>query len=390
MPVSTGMEESRPDGAETIEGIKLIKAALPGVRTVLGVSNISFGLAPVARQALNSVFLHECQLAGLDATIVNSARILPLDRFSPETVKVCLDLVYDRRDPTSGYDPLAELLRLFEGASSEALAKEDTSGWPVERRLEHRVVDGSREGLEGELDEALGSGLPALDIVNGPLMAGMKTVGELFGSGRMQLPFVLQSAEVMKGAVAYLEPHMARTDERGRGKIVLATVKGDVHDIGKNLVDIILTNNGYEVHNLGTKVPIAEMISKAEEVKADVIGMSGLLVKSTLIMRDNLNELNDRGLHHYPVMLGGAALTRTYVERDLRADYKGRLFYGKDAFEGLRTMDRLMELARSGRMTRPSAAPRAAGPACPRAAAPARLPLVRGRAPGGRRAPRQW
>ena len=348
MPVSTGMEESRPDGAETIEGIKLIKAALPGVRTILGVSNISFGLAPVARQALNSVFLHECQLAGLDAAIVNSARILPLDRFSPETVKVCLDLVYDRRDPTSGYDPLAELLRLFEGASSEALAKEDTSGWPVERRLEHRVVDGSREGLEGELDEALGSGLPALDIVNGPLMAGMKTVGELFGSGRMQLPFVLQSAEVMKGAVAYLEPHMARTDERGRGKIVLATVKGDVHDIGKNLVDIILTNNGYEVHNLGTKVPIAEMISKAEEVKADVIGMSGLLVKSTLIMRDNLNELNDRGLHHYPVMLGGAALTRTYVERDLRADYKGRLFYGKDAFEGLRTMDRLMELARSG------------------------------------------
>ena len=347
LPVSTGMEESRRDGVETIEGIKLIKAGLPGVRTVLGISNISFGLSSAARQALNSVFLHECQLAGLDAAIVNSARILPLDRLSPETVKVCGDLIYDRRDPASGYDPLAELLRLFEGASSEALVHEDMSGWPVERRLEHRVVDGSREDLEVELEEALGMGMAALDIVNGPLMAGMKTVGELFGSGRMQLPFVLQSAEVMKTAVAYLEPHMARTGERGRGKIVLATVKGDVHDIGKNLVDIILTNNGYEVFNLGTKVPITEMVSKAEEVGADVIGMSGLLVKSTLIMRDNLLELNDRGLHHYPVMLGGAALTRTYVERDLRTEYKGRLFYGKDAFEGLRTMDRLMELSRS-------------------------------------------
>ncbi len=215
------------------------------------------------------------------------------------------------------------------------------------RRLEHRVVDGSREGLEAELDEALGEGTPALDIVNGALMTGMKTVGELFGSGRMQLPFVLQSAEVMKSAVAYLEPHMSKTGDRGRGKVVLATVKGDVHDIGKNLVDIILTNNGYEVHNLGTKVAISEMVAKAEEVGADVIGMSGLLVKSTLIMRDNLLELNERGLDHYPVILGGAALTRTYVERDLRSQYKGRLFYGKDAFEGLRTMDKLMEFSRN-------------------------------------------
>ena len=341
------MEESRRDGVETIEGIKLIKAAMPGVRTVLGISNVSFGLAAAARQALNSVFLHECQQAGLDAAIVNSARIVPLDRISPEAVQICLDLIYDRRDASTRYDPLSELLRLFEGATSEALAEEDRSDWTVERRLEQRVVDGSREGLEAELDEALQKGAAALDIVNGPLMTGMKTVGELFGSGRMQLPFVLQSAEVMKSAVAYLEPHMSKTGDRGRGKVVLATVKGDVHDIGKNLVDIILTNNGYEVHNLGTKVAISEMVSKAEEVGADIIGMSGLLVKSTLIMRDNLLELNERALDRYPVILGGAALTRSYVEKDLRAQYKGRLFYGKDAFEGLRTMDKLMELSRN-------------------------------------------
>jgi 5-methyltetrahydrofolate--homocysteine methyltransferase len=209
-------------------------------------------------------------------------------------------------------------------------------------------VDGRRDGLEADLAEALDAGTPALDIVNGPLMAGMKTVGELFGSGRMQLPFVLQSAEVMKSAVGFLEPHMSKSGVRGKGKVVLATVKGDVHDIGKNLVDIILTNNGYEVHNLGTKVTISDMVRAAEEVGADVIGMSGLLVKSTLIMRDNLLELNQRGLDRYPVILGGAALTRKYVEKDLRAQYKGRLFYGKDAFEGLHTIDRLVELARHG------------------------------------------
>ena len=347
LPVTTGMEESRRDGAETIEAVKLIKEALQGSRTILGISNVSFGLAPAARQALNSVFLHECQKAGLDAAIVNSARILPLSRLSPEAVQVCTDLIYDRR--SGSYDPLSELLRLFEGVSSQAAASEDQSGWPVERRLSQRVVDGAREGLEAELDEALATGMEALEIVNGPLMEGMKTVGELFGSGRMQLPFVLQSAEVMKSAVAYLEPHMDKSADRNKGKIVLATVKGDVHDIGKNLVDIILTNNGYEVYNLGTKVALSDMVQKAEEVGADAIGMSGLLVKSTLIMRDNLLELNDRGLFRYPVLLGGAALTRTYVERDLRSQYKGRLFYGKDAFEGLHTMDRLVELARSGR-----------------------------------------
>ncbi|MFP5376039.1 MAG: methionine synthase, partial [Acidimicrobiia bacterium] len=345
LPLSTGMEESRRDGVETIEGIRRIKAELPGVRTILGLSNVSFGLTPAARHVLNSVFLHECQQAGLDAAIVHAARIMPLGKIDERARQVCLDLVYDRRRP--GYDPLQELLGLFEGVSSAALVKEDRSGWPVERRLSQRIIDGDKDGLEADLDEALRS-TPALDIVNDTLLAGMKVVGDLFGSGQMQLPFVLQSAETMKAAVAHLEPHMERSDQGGKGRIVLATVKGDVHDIGKNLVDIIFSNNGYEVHNLGIKVAVAEMIEKALEVDADAIGMSGLLVKSTLIMRENLLELNDRGLAHIPVVLGGAALTRRYVEADLRQVYGGRVFYGKDAFEGLRTMDRLMELKRSG------------------------------------------
>ncbi|HEV2758341.1 MAG TPA: methionine synthase, partial [Acidimicrobiales bacterium] len=346
LPLSTGMEESRRDGIETIEGIRRIKAELPGVHTILGLSNVSFGLTPAARHVLNSVFLHECVEAGLDAAIVHAARIMPLSKIPERQLEVCLDLIYDRR--TDGYDPLQELLGLFEGVTSATLVKEDRSGWPVEDRLKQRIIDGDRDGLTDELDEALTTS-PALTIVNDMLLAGMKVVGDLFGSGQMQLPFVLQSAEAMKAAVAYLEPHMEKSDQGGKGRIVLATVKGDVHDIGKNLVDIILTNNGYEVHNLGIKVALAEMLAKAEEVKADAIGMSGLLVKSTLIMRENLEELNRRGLaDEVPVILGGAALTRRYVERDLREVYDGRVFYGKDAFEGLRTMDQLMEMKKSG------------------------------------------
>jgi 5-methyltetrahydrofolate--homocysteine methyltransferase len=348
LPITTGMEESRRDGIETIEGIRRIKRELPGVGTLVGLSNVSFGLAPAARHALNSVFLHECQEAGLDAAIVHAARIMPLHKIDPRIVEVCLDLIYDRRDAMTGYDPLAELLRLFEGVASSELVTEDRSGWPVERRLQQRIVDGDRDGLEADLDEALRHGWAALDVVNGPLLGGMKVVGDLFGSGQMQLPFVLQSAETMKSAVAFLEPHMEKTDAGGKGRIVLATVKGDVHDIGKNLVDIIFTNNGYEVRNLGIKVPLADMLDAARDINADAIGMSGLLVKSTLIMRDNLLELNEQGRADLPVILGGAALTRTYVERDLRSEYAGRLFYGKDAFEGLHTMDRLMEMKRSG------------------------------------------
>jgi 5-methyltetrahydrofolate--homocysteine methyltransferase len=349
-PLSTGDDDLRGDAMATIEAIRRIKAELPGVSTTLGVSNVSFGLKPAARHVLNSVFLHECVEAGLDSAIVHAARIMPLNRIPDDQRQVALDLIYDRRRPAEGdqpaYDPLTALLELFEGVTATDVVREDRTGWPVEQRLSQRIIDGDRDGLVDDLDEALASGFTPLGIINDVLLAGMKVVGELFASGEMQLPFVLQSAETMKTAVAYLEPMMEKTDDAGKGRIVLATVKGDVHDIGKNLVDIILTNNGYEVHNLGIKVSIAEMIEKAQDVQADAIGMSGLLVKSTLIMRDNLEELNDRGLADIPVLLGGAALTRSYVERDLREVYDGRVFYGKDAFEGLHTMDRLGAIRR--------------------------------------------
>jgi 5-methyltetrahydrofolate--homocysteine methyltransferase len=342
LPLSTGMEESRKDGIETIEAIRLIKQELPGVSTVLGLSNVSFGLNPAARQVLNSVFLHECVEAGLDAAIVHSSKILPLAKIDEKARDICLDLIYDRRTDT--YDPLAELLAFYEGVTLSAQSADDHADWPVEQRLVQRIIDGNRNGLEADLDEALAQGIAPLAIVNDYLLDGMKTVGDLFASGEMQLPFVLGSAETMKQAVAHLEPHMEKSDQGGRGTVVLATVKGDVHDIGKNLVDIIFTNNGYEVVNIGIKVGINEMIAAVQEHDADALGMSGLLVKSTLIMRENLEELNERGLSDVPVLLGGAALTRTYVERDLRQVYKGRVFYGKDAFEGLRTMDQLMAI----------------------------------------------
>ena len=299
---------------------------------------------------LNSVFLRECLDAGLDSAIVHPGRILPLNKIDPEAVEVCRDLIWDRRqDSYPNSDPLAKLLELFADVKVAAAATEDRSGWPVQRRLSQRIIDGDKEGLETDLEEALDSGLAALEIINDVLLDGMREVGELFASGEMQLPFVLLSAETMKASVAWLEPYLEKTETASsKGKLVLATVKGDVHDIGKNLVDIILSNNGYEVFNLGIKVSINEMIDKALEVDADALGMSGLLVKSTLIMRDNLAELNSKGLAELPVLLGGAALTRSYVECDLREVYQGRLFYGKDAFEGLRVLDRLMELKRDG------------------------------------------
>ncbi len=338
-PLTTGDDDLRRDAIETIEAIRAIKAEFPGVTTVLGVSNVSFGLKPAARRLLNSVFLHECVAAGLDAAIIHAGKIVPLNQVDPELLQICLDLVYDRRRPD--YDPLAALLDATADISSGPTEREDRSGWPVERRLEQRIVDGDKPGLEDDLAEAIAAGAKPLEIINDTLLAGMRTVGELFASGDMQLPFVLKSAETMKAAVAYLEPLMEKADLASQGTIVLATVKGDVHDIGKNLVDIILTNNGFEVHNLGIKVGIADMIERFHEVGADAIGMSGLLVKSTLIMRDNLEELTRRGLGHVPVLLGGAALTRKYVEEDLRAGYPGPLFYGKDAFAGLDAMHRI-------------------------------------------------
>ncbi|MBB1258232.1 methionine synthase [Streptomyces alkaliterrae] len=345
--ICTGQEESRKDGIHTIEAIRELKRRHPDVQTTLGLSNISFGLNPAARMVLNSVFLDECVKAGLDSAIVHASKILPISRLEEEQVQVALDLVYDRR--REDYDPLQRLLELFEGVDAKSMRAgkaEELAALPLDERLQRRIIDGERNGLEADLDEAL-TERPALDIVNDTLLAGMKVVGELFGSGKMQLPFVLQSAEVMKTAVAYLEPHMEKSDDEGKGTIVLATVRGDVHDIGKNLVDIILSNNGYNVVNLGIKQPVQAILDAAQEHRADVIGMSGLLVKSTVIMKENLEELNARGMAaDYPVILGGAALTRAYVEQDLHEVYEGEVRYARDAFEGLRLMDALIAVKR--------------------------------------------
>ncbi|GAA1179985.1 methionine synthase [Streptomyces hebeiensis] len=345
--ICTGQEESRKDGVATIEAIRELKRRHPEVQTTLGLSNISFGLNPAARIVLNSVFLDECVKAGLDSAIVHASKILPIARFSEEEVRTALDLIYDRR--AEGYDPLQKLMELFEGATAKSLKAgkaEELAALPLDERLQRRIIDGERNGLEADLDEALLT-RPALDIVNDTLLEGMKVVGELFGSGQMQLPFVLQSAEVMKTAVAHLEPHMEKSDDEGKGTIVLATVRGDVHDIGKNLVDIILSNNGYNVVNLGIKQPVSAILDAARENRADVIGMSGLLVKSTVIMKENLEELNQRRMAaDYPVILGGAALTRAYVEQDLHEIYEGEVRYARDAFEGLRLMDALIAVKR--------------------------------------------
>ncbi|WP_310724199.1 methionine synthase [Streptomyces sp. N2A] len=345
--ICTGQEESRKDGLATIEAIRELKRRHPDVQTTLGLSNISFGLNPAARILLNSVFLDECVKAGLDSAIVHASKILPIARFDEEQVTTALDLIYDRR--SEGYDPLQKLMQLFEGATAKSLKAgkaEELAALPLEERLKRRIIDGEKNGLEADLDTAL-QDRPALDIVNDTLLDGMKVVGELFGSGQMQLPFVLQSAEVMKTAVAYLEPHMEKSDDEGKGTIVLATVRGDVHDIGKNLVDIILSNNGYNVVNLGIKQPVSAILEAAEEHRADVIGMSGLLVKSTVIMKENLEELNQRKMAaDYPVILGGAALTRAYVEQDLHEIYEGEVRYARDAFEGLRLMDALIAVKR--------------------------------------------
>ncbi|WP_197480548.1 vitamin B12 dependent-methionine synthase activation domain-containing protein, partial [Rhodococcus sp. EPR-157] len=317
--------------------------------TTLGLSNISFGLNAAARQVLNSVFLHECTEAGLDTAIVHASKILPMNKIPDDQRETALDLVYDRR--SEGYDPLQKLMQLFEGVSAASAREsraEELGRLPLFERLERRIVDGERNGLDADLDAAMDQ-KPPLEIINETLLSGMKTVGELFGSGQMQLPFVLASAEVMKAAVAYLEPHMEATDDDGKGRIVLGTVKGDVHDIGKNLVDIILSNNGYEVVNLGIKQPISTILEAAIDKRADVIGMSGLLVKSTVVMKDNLIELNNKGVaEQFPVLLGGAALTRSYVENDLQDVYQGDVHYARDAFEGLRLMDTIMTTKRGG------------------------------------------
>jgi 5-methyltetrahydrofolate--homocysteine methyltransferase len=335
--IATGNEDDRKLGQWTLEGIRMIRDRFPDIQIILGLSNISFGLNPAARAVLNSVFLDHAVKAGMTGAIVHVSKIRPLHLIAADEVKICEDLIFDRR--AEGYDPLQALLAKFADRKAADAVKK-TRAETVEGRLKDRIVDGDRKGLDGELDEALKTHKP-LDIINNILLDGMKTVGELFGAGKMQLPFVLQSAETMKAAVAHLEPHMERVEGQEKGTIVLATVKGDVHDIGKNLVDIILTNNGYRVVNLGIKVPLADMLVAAKENNAHAIGMSGLLVKSTVVMRENLEEMSRQNLD-IPVMLGGAALTRNYVEDDcVRAYASGRVAYARDAFDGLHLMDRI-------------------------------------------------
>ena len=352
-PIATGQEETRKDGIETINAIRQLKAEFPEVQTTLGVSNVSFGLNPAARVVLNSVFLHECVQAGLDSAIVHPSKITPMVRIDERQKEVALDLIYDRRTfdgEECTYDPLQEFLQLFDGvelATSKNARAEALAALPLYERLQRRIIDGEKVGLEDDLKEAMAQGTPPLEIINAHLLEGMKIVGELFGKGEMQLPFVLQSAEVMKTAVAILEPFMEKTGDEGRGTMLLATVKGDVHDIGKNLVDIILTNNGYRVVNIGIKQTINQIIDGALESNADAIGMSGLLVKSTVIMKENLQEITARGLDQkWPIVLGGAALTRAYVEQDLAALFPGEVRYARDAFEGLRLMDAIMAVKR--------------------------------------------
>ncbi|MFN9694688.1 MAG: methionine synthase [Synechococcaceae cyanobacterium] len=358
LPISTGIEEDRANGLATIDAIRMIRERLPEVHVILGVSNISFGLSPAARIVLNSVFLHDCCEAGMDAAIVSPAKILPLAKISEEQQQVCRDLIGDRRlfemDGSRSvcvYDPLTALTTMFEGVSAREARSNGPSlaDLPVEDRLRQHIIDGERIGLEAALEEALQSYEP-LQIINTFLLDGMKVVGDLFGSGQMQLPFVLQSAETMKAAVAQLEPHMDKLETASsiKGKFLIATVKGDVHDIGKNLVDIILSNNGYDVINLGIKQDVEAIITAQKQHQADCIAMSGLLVKSTAFMKDNLSVFNQEGIS-VPVILGGAALTPRFVHGDCREAYNGQVVYGRDAFADLRFMDALMDAKKRDR-----------------------------------------
>ncbi len=345
LPISTGIEEDRANGKATVESIEMIRQHLPECHVLLGLSNISFGLNPAARQVLNSMFLHECMAVGMDAAIVSPNKILPLAKISPEHQEICRNLIYDRRQfdgDICTYDPLGLLTTMFEGVTTKRDKSEDDK-LPLEQKLTRHIIDGERVGLEANLMKAIEK-YPPLDIINIYLLDGMKVVGELFGSGQMQLPFVLQSAETMKAAVAFLEPHMDKADvgtSNAKGKFVIATVKGDVHDIGKNLVDIILSNNGYEVINMGIKQPVEAIVQAYEQHKPDCIAMSGLLVKSTAFMKENLEVFNEKGIT-IPIILGGAALTPKFVYNDCQQAYKGQVIYGKDAFADLNFMDALM------------------------------------------------
>ena len=352
LPISTGIEEDRLNAKATIEAISKIRKSFPDIHIILGISNISFGLSPLSRINLNSIFLDECIKAGLDSAIIAPNKILPLSKISAETKKLCLDLIYDRRNFENEiciYDPLVELTKAFQDITISDFKKASTSNknLTLEEKLKNHIVDGEKIGLEEQLNNALKKYKP-LEIINTYLLDGMKVVGELFGSGQMQLPFVLQSAETMKFAVSVLEPHMETVDEKiSNGKLLIATVKGDVHDIGKNLVDIILSNNGFDVINLGIKQDVSAIIDAQKKHKADCIAMSGLLVKSTAFMKDNLEAFNNAEIN-VPVILGGAALTPKFVNEDCSQIYKGKILYGKDAFTDLQFMNEYMDSKKKG------------------------------------------
>jgi 5-methyltetrahydrofolate--homocysteine methyltransferase len=349
LPISTGIEEDRQNAAATIESIRRIKESMPETHVLLGVSNVSFGLNPASRVVLNSVFLHEAMQVGMDSSIVNASKIVPLNRIGDREKEVARQLIYDERQfdgDICTYDPLGEFTKIFEGVSAKRV-KVDKADTPIEEQLKNHIIDGDRIGLDDALTEALKTYEP-LTIINQFLLDGMKVVGELFGSGQMQLPFVLQSAETMKSAVAFLEKFMEKEEGANKGVFLIATVKGDVHDIGKNLVDIILSNNGYKVVNIGIKQSVENIIKAYEECKADCIAMSGLLVKSTAFMKDNLQEFNNRGIS-VPVILGGAALTPKFVYTDCQNVYNGKVIYGKDAFSDLNFMDKYMPAKSEGK-----------------------------------------
>jgi len=352
LPISTGIEEDRLNAKETITAISKIRENFPEIHIILGISNISFGLSPLSRINLNSIFLDECIKAGLDSAIIAPNKILPLSKISEETKKLCLDLIYDKRkfeDDICIYDPLVELTKAFQDLSIQDFKKasSENKNLTLEESLKNHIIDGEKIGLEDQLNKALKKYKP-LEIINTFLLDGMKVVGDLFGSGQMQLPFVLQSAETMKFAVSILEPHMETVEENiSNGKLLIATVKGDVHDIGKNLVDIILTNNGYDVINLGIKQDVSAIIDAQKKHNADCIAMSGLLVKSTAFMKDNLEAFNNEDIS-VPVILGGAALTPKFVNEDCSKIYKGKILYGKDAFTDLKFMNEYMYNKKNG------------------------------------------
>ena len=347
LPISTGMDKDRRSALETIEGVRRISTKFPNCQTTVGLSNVSFGLKPAARVVLNSAFMNELVEAGLTSAIVHSSKILPKNRIPDAQWDAAMELIYNRwpdeaialNDGSLTKDPLQIFINLFDENQVADAATPQTADLSLEQRLQKHIIDGEKKNLIETLEEARTKYEPLI-IINDHLLAGMKVVGELFSSGQMQLPFVLQSAEVMKMAVAHLEQYMDKVDGETKGKVILATVKGDVHDIGKNLVDIILTNNGYTVYNLGIKQPVAAILDAWRQHKADAIGMSGLLVKSVNVMEDNLKELNTLGITA-PILLGGAALSKHYCESHLRSVYQGKVYHGRDAFEGLRIMDLL-------------------------------------------------